>query len=327
METALFTRSDIDDIADLVVIIDAVRDAFAAYDAGHARMPPKSYIDLPQYNGDFRSMPAYVDAAGWDASGVKWVNAHPDNPRQFGLPAVMGVMVYSDPETARPLAILDGTELTRQRTAAAAAVATDALAPEDASTLGIVGAGAQSYTQVEAIATVRPIDTIVAHDVDQEAVERFIDRFGDRFTVSAGSIREAGHCDILTTATPVTEPIVGRADVASGTHVNAMGADAAGKQELDEDILFDATLVIDDWEQCTHSGEINVPWKAGRLQEEDVHATMGAIVRGEALTRTTDDELTVFDSTGLAIQDVAAAHVIYEAGVDDVQTIDLLELD
>jgi len=312
METLLLDTDDVDANATMAELVPAVREAFAAYERGDAQMPAKSYIDLPQYNGDFRSMPAYLDAGEWDAAGIKWVNAHPDNPDSFDLPTVMGTMIYSDPENAYPLAIMDGTVLTMKRTGAAAAVATDALAVPDATSLGIVGAGVQSYTQLEAISQVRDITEVVVSDLREERIERFIARFGDEFDVRAGSISEAGHCDVLSTVTPVSEPIVDADDLGEHTHVNAMGADAAGKHELADEILLAATLVIDDYAQTTHSGEINVPWSAGVLDDDDLYAELGEIVVGAKAGRTDVDGVTVFDSTGLAIQDVAAAHVVYE---------------
>ncbi|WP_336345148.1 ornithine cyclodeaminase family protein [Halalkalicoccus ordinarius] len=311
MKTLLLNGDDVAENAPLAELVPAIEEAFAAYERGDAQMPPKSYIDLPQYNGDFRSMPAYMDAGDWDAAGIKWVNVHPDNPTDHDLPTVLGTMVYSDPETAVPLAILDGTELTMQRTGAAAAVATDHLARQDAKSLGIVGAGAQAYTQLEAIAEVRPIERVVISDLDEERVERFVSRFEDRFDVSGGSIEEAASCDVLSTVTPVEDPIVPREAIGEHTHVNAMGADAEGKHELADDILLDAKLVIDDHAQTTHSGEINVPYAEGTLIDDDIHAAIGEIVVGDRPGRTSEDGLTVFDSTGLAIQDVAAAHVVY----------------
>jgi alanine dehydrogenase len=275
-------------------------------------MPAKSYIELPRYNGDFRSMPAYLDAGDWDAAGVKWVNVHPDNPAEHDLPTVMGTMVYTDPETAFPLAILDGTALTGLRTGAAAGVATKHLAVEDARSLGLVGAGAQSYTQLEAIATVRDIERVVIADRNPERQQAFVDAFEGRFEVVAGSIEEAAACDVLSTVTPVREPIVPRDALGEHTHVNAIGADAEGKHELEDQVLLDARLVIDDYEQCTHSGEINVPYAAGVLTDDDIDAELGEIVEGNAPGRQPEDGLTVFDSTGLAIQDVAAAHTVYE---------------
>ena len=312
METLLLSDDDVDEYARMADVIGAVEDAFAAYERGDAQMPAKSYIELPQYNGDFRSMPSYLDADGWDAAGVKWVNVHPNNPEAYDLPTVMGTMIYSDPETAYPLAIMDGTELTMKRTGAAAAVATDHLAVEDATSLGIVGAGVQAYTQLEAISEVRPIEEVVVSDLDDDRVRRFVDAFADRFDVRGGSIAEAGHCDVLSTVTPVREPIVGIDDVGERTHVNAMGADAEGKQELADALLTAATIVIDDHKQCTHSGEINVPYTAGTLTDDDIDAELGEIVVGAREGRTADTDVTVFDSTGLAIQDVAAAHVVYE---------------
>ncbi|WP_433628622.1 ornithine cyclodeaminase family protein [Halomicrococcus sp. NG-SE-24] len=312
METLLLNQDDVDANTQMGEVIRAIEDAFAAYARGDAQMPAKSYIDLPQYNGDFRSMPAYLEAADWDAAGIKWVNVHPDNPDRFDLPTVMGTMVYSDPENAFPLAIMDGTELTMKRTGAAAAVATDHLAVEDATSMGIVGAGVQSYTQLEAISEIRPIEEVVVSDPDEEAIAEFVDYFGDEFDVRAGSIAEAAACDVLSTVTPVEDPIVTREDVGEHTHVNAMGADAEGKHELADELLLDAKIVIDDHAQTTHSGEINVPYHEGTLTDDDIHGEIGDIVVGDVEGRTDDDGVTVFDSTGLAIQDVAAAHVVYE---------------
>jgi alanine dehydrogenase len=312
MQTLLLDHEAVVENAQMPDVISAVSDAFVAYERGDAQMPAKSYIDLPKYNGDFRSMPAYLDAGEWDAAGIKWVNVHTDNVEQYDLPTVLGTMIYSDPRNAFPLAIMDGTSLTRLRTGAAAAVATDHLAVSDASSLGIVGAGVQSYTQLEAIAEVRPISEVVVSDLDDDRVQRFIDRFGDEFEVHPGSIADAAACDVLSTVTPVEEPIVEPEMVGEHTHINAMGADADGKHELADQILVDATLVIDDYAQTTHSGEINVPWNEGVLGDDDLHAAIGEIVVGKREGRTEDTGTTVFDSTGLAIQDVATAHVVYE---------------
>ncbi len=311
MQTLLLSGDDVAENAPMATLIPAIEDAFAAYEHDDAQMPPKSYIELPQYNGDFRSMPAYLEAGDWDAAGVKWVNVHPDNAER-DLPTVMGTMIYSDPETAFPLAIMDGTELTMQRTGAAAAVATDHLAVEGARSLGIVGAGVQAYTQLEAIAEIRPIEEVVVSDLDEARVEAFVSAFADEFEVRGGSIAEAAACDVLSTVTPVREPIVSLSDLGPHTHVNAMGADAAGKQELEAAVLREGMLVIDDYEQTTHSGEINVPWSAGEIDDSDIDAEIGQIVVGDREGRTEGEGISVFDSTGLAIQDVAAAHVVYE---------------
>jgi alanine dehydrogenase len=320
METTLILDSDdVTESTQITEVIDAVEGAFGAYARGDVQMPAKSYIDLPQYNGDFRSMPAHIDAEDWDASAVKWVNVHPDNPDAEGLPTVMGTIIYSDPETGFPLALLDGTDLTRLRTGAAAAVATRYLAREDATSLGLVGAGIQSHSQLEAIAQVRDIETVVLSDLDDDAIREFKELYGDEFDIEEGAPNEAASCDVVSTTTPVREPIV--SEVGEDTHVNAMGADAEGKHEIADEVLEDAKLVIDDYAQCTHSGEINVPWHDGVLDDDDLHGELGDIVTGKVDGRTDADGVTIFDSTGLAIQDVAAAHVVYEDAVaNDVGT-------
>jgi alanine dehydrogenase len=314
METVILDAEDVTQCTQIAEVIDAVEGAFGAYARGDTQMPAKSYIDLPQYNGDFRSMPAYIETDDWDAAAIKWVNVHPDNPDAEGLPTVMGTIIYSDPDTGFPLAVMDGTDLTRLRTGAAAAVATRYLSREDATSLGLVGAGVQSHSQLEAISRVRDIETVVISDLDDEARAAFIDKYGDEFDVQEGSVADAASCDVVSTTTPVRDPIVEEAG--ETTHINAMGADAEGKHEIADDILKEAKLVIDDYEQCTHSGEINVPWHDGVLSDEDIHGEIGDVVAGEIEGRTPEDDVTVFDSTGLAIQDVAAAHAVYEDAVD-----------
>lgn len=295
--------------AEMGDLIDSIEEAFVAYQNGDATMPPKSYIDLDEVNGDFRSMPAAVD----DSAGIKWVNVHPDNPKKYDLPTVMGVVIYSDPETAYPLAIMDGTVLTRLRTGAVAGVATRHLAPSDADTLGLLGAGQQAHTQLDAIANVVDLDKVVLTDLDDEAVKSFVQAERDRdIEVVGGTAEEVAGCDVISTTTPSRSPILKREWIQDGTHINAIGADAEGKQELESEILADANVVVDDWEQCSHSGEINTAVAEGVLDSDDVHADLSEVVTGVAES-SDDTDITVFDSTGLAIQDVATARVVYES--------------
>lgn len=325
METYLFGPDDVDETLELASVVESVEGAFEKYHSGDARMPPKSYIDLPQYNGDFRAMPSYVSGTeaedgeqkegSTDVSGVKWVNSHPDNPDRHGLPSVMGVMVYSDPETAFPLAVMDGTTLTKYRTGGAAGVGTRHLAREDASTFGIIGAGAQAYAQLDAMVHVRDIERVVVNDIDEDAVESFVDDHeGAPYEVVGGTTEQATRCDIVSTVTPSREPIVERGWVEDGTHINAMGADAEGKQELDPDILQEGSVIVDDWEQCSHSGEINKAVSSGNFGRDDVRAELGAVVSGGTAGRQREDDITVFDSTGLAIQDSVTARLVNERG-------------
>lgn len=307
--TIMIGANELSDCVHMASLIDAIEEAFVAYHKGDATMPPKTYVDIEEYNGDFRAMPAAVD----DSAGVKWVNVHPDNPEKFNLPTVMGVVIYSDPETAYPLAIMDGTKLTRYRTGAVAGVATRHLAPSNASSLGLLGAGQQAHTQLEAISKAVDLDQVVLSDLDDAAINGFIDAESDRpVDIVRGSPEEVAGCDVISTTTPSREPILKREWIQDGTHINAIGADAEGKQELDSKILADANVVVDDWEQCSHSGEINIPVAEGVLSRGDVHADLSSVVTGGA-PASGDEDITVFDSTGLAIQDIATAKLVYES--------------
>lgn len=291
--------------------IRAVDEAFRAYHRKEAVMPPKSYVDLPEHGGDVRSMPARVG----DAVSVKWVCSHPNNPQRHGLPTVIGTLILSDPATGFPLSVMDATVLTAFRTGAAAAVATRALARPDATSLGIVGCGTQAGYQIAAISHVRDLRTLLLSDARPAVAEALAERVravSPGLDVRVVSLAEASAADVVCTLTPVHEPIVKRDWVRNGAHVNALGADAAGKQELDPGILGDAVVVVDDWEQATHSGEVNVPLSTGMLRREHIRGTLGAVLEKAIPGRTSPSEITVFDSTGLAIQDAAVARVVHE---------------
>lgn len=303
-KTLVLTQADVRSLVDMAAAIPAIESAFAAHGRNETQMPVKVYLDLPQFDGDFRAMPAYYG----DSAGVKWVNAHPHNPERHGIPSVLGMYILSDPATALPLAVMDATLLTAIRTGAAAAVASKYLARPDAKTVGFVGSGVQARSLLAALRVVFDDLEVVASDVSADAAEAFAEESGGR----VGELAEAAGCDIVCTATPVRDPIVRREWIRPGTHINAMGADAHGKQELATQILLDAKVVIDDWDQACGSGEVNVPLETGALSRDRIHAALGEIVAGQQPGRESRDEITVFDSTGLAVQDVALARLVYE---------------
>lgn len=303
-KTLVLTQADVRSLVDMAAAIPAIESAFAAHGRNETQMPVKVYLDLPQFDGDFRAMPAYYG----DSAGVKWVNAHPHNPERHGIPSVLGMYILSDPATALPLAVMDATLLTAIRTGAAAAVASKYLARPDAKTVGFVGSGVQARSLLAALRVVFDDLEVVASDVSADAAEAFAEESGGR----VGELAEAAGCDIVCTATPVRDPIVRREWIRPGTHINAMGADAHGKQELATQILLDAKVVIDDWDQACGSGEVNVPLETGALSRDRIHAALGEIVAGLQPGRESRDEITVFDSTGLAVQDVALARLVYE---------------
>lgn len=305
-KTLFLTSKDIKKIIDMDMVIQAVENAFRQHGRGKTIMPPKIYLYLDKHKGDFRAMPAYVNKS----AGVKWVNVHPNNPTEKNLPTVMATIIYSDPDTGFPLAIMDGTVITNYRTGAAGAVASKYLARKDSKSLGLIGCGAQAQTQVEAISRIFALDEVCVYSKRESSVDKFINK-NSHYKARKASLKEAASCDIVCTTTPVRKPIVSRSLIKEGTHINAIGADAAGKEELDPLILKEAKVVVDDIHQAVHSGEINVPITKGLFKPEDVCATLGEVVVGLKKVRT-GNEITIFDSTGLAIQDVSTAKVIYE---------------
>ena len=306
MKTLILTSDDIRRIIDMDMVIEAVEEAFEEYGKGRTIMPAKIYLPLEQYQGDFRAMPAFVGGS----AGLKWVNVHPRNRIKTGLPTVMAVIIYSDPETGFPLAIMDGTIITNYRTGAAGAVASKYLARKESRSLGLVGCGAQAQTQLEAISKFFDLGIVRIFSPSQDCMNAFVAK-NKEFYPEKTSLEEAVNSDIVCTTTPVKNSIVNREWIKEGTHINAIGADAKGKEELDPAILLIAKVVVDDIAQASHSGEIHVPIAKGIYRKENVYAALGEIVAGTKPGRE-GDEITVFDSTGLAIQDVATAEVIVE---------------
>jgi alanine dehydrogenase len=303
VKTLVLGGKDLEKILSMELAIPAVERAFAAHGRGEAIMPPKLYLPLEKYSGDFRAMPSCLG----DAAGVKWVNMHPENPKRFNLPAVMGVFILSDPETAFPLAVMDATRLTAYRTGAAAAVASKHLAVPNPTTIGFIGCGTQARAILKAHRAIYGGLRAVMADVDPAAAERFAQEVGG----FSASMDQAGNCDIICTTTPSRAPVLFRSYVGISTHINAMGADAPGKQELDPRLLQEATVVLDDMAQATESGEVNVPLHAGTYKREQIYGTLGEIVAGKKAGRI-GTEITIFDSTGLAIQDLALARVLFD---------------
>ena len=309
----VLTGSQVMQVLDMDLALAAVEEAFRAYGEGRVNMPPKAYLTLAQ--GDFRAMYGEIFLARDHICGLKWVNVHPGNPAQ-GLLTVMAKILLNDPDTGLEFADLDGTHITDYRTGAAGGVATRYLARSDATRLGLIGAGAQARTQVAAIVKVRSIREIVVFDRHREHSEAFAAEVATAYGVKARAATEAAEAvtgqDIVVTTTPSRTPVVAREWVSPGTHINAIGADAVGKQELAPAILTAAKVVVDDWAQASHSGEINVALARNELTPEQIYGPLGEIVAGKKPGRVNPEEITVFDSTGLIIQDLALGQAVYQ---------------
>ncbi len=314
MKTLLLTNKDIKKFLTPKIAIKAVQKAFRAHGLNQMEMPAKSYLNFTK--GDLRTMPAFLHGQGFKMAGTKMVNVHPQNPRQ-GLPTVMAVMTLTDPENGFPLAVMDGTHITNMRTGAAGALAARLLSKKQSKIAGFVGCGVQAHTQLACLMEVRKIKHIKVwqYPADDDMPFQFCRWAEKTFHVEAAASPDINDIttgvDILITTTASRAPLVYK--VSSGTHINAIGADAQGKQEIHPAILKKALVVIDDWSQAPHSGEINVPLNKRQITRKQIHGTLGEIATGKIQGRTSDTQITLFDSTGLAIQDVACAATVYQA--------------
>ena len=317
MKVLLLSRQEVEKLASMREVIEAVESAFKAKGEGKVQMPPKLYVPFRKYDGDFRTMPAYLEDL--DAAGVKVVNVHPRNPEQKGLPSIMATILLLDPATGTPIAIMDGTWITNMRTGASSGIATKYLARKNSKFVALVGAGTQARTQLLALKEVLNIEEVRICNRKIEIARKLEEEVEKSFGLKAVSVKTVEEAisgvDVISTTTPARQPLIMDEWVSPGIHINAIGADAPGKQELDPKILKRAKIVVDDREQALYSGEVNVPFSRGIIKESDIYADIGEIVTGKKKGRASDEEITIFDSTGLAIQDIATAWMIYQKAI------------
>jgi len=281
--------------------LDAVRDAFVAYARGEWTMPPKVYV--PAYpEGDFRAMPAL----GAGHALLKWVTSFPGNPAQ-GLPTVTGLVLLSDASNGMLKAVLDAGAVTSLRTGAAAVLAAETLGRPDAETAAVIGAGVNGEAAARTfIARGRRVEL---WDIDRTRAEEVAERVGAE--VAAGR-EEALAADLLVTVTPGRQVVLEEGSLLRGQHASLMGADGPGKAEIAVAELERVRVFCDDWEQASHNGDLVHAVEAGGLARDDV-SQLGDVLIGTAEGRKSDDDITVFDSTGLAIQDLAIALAALES--------------
>lgn len=313
MNVPVFTGRHVEQAVSPDRAVEAVREAFIAHARGEWTMPAKVYVtNYPA--GDFRAMPAL----GAGHALLKWVTSFPGNPLQ-GLPTVSGVVLVSDAENGQLRAVLDAASVTALRTGAAAVLAAEMLGRSDAVTATVIGAGVNGRAAARTfLARGRPVSV---WDVNEGRAKHVAQELGAKL---APSLEEALGADLLVTVTPGHEVLIAEGSLRAGQHVSLMGADGPGKAEIAAAELRRATLYCDDWEQASHGGELAHAVEAGLVAEQDV-TSLGAVLTGAAQGRSDDAEITVFDSTGLAIQDLAIALAALEQ-IDDLPGLHTLEL-
>ena len=307
-------QEDVHSLLTMPAAIEAVEEAFRQFAAGDAMLPQRVGVGVAKHGGGGAAMPAYV-GGDVDGLGVKVVTLFVNNAK-VGLPVVNATLLLLDPATGQLRAVMDAGYLTAVRTGAVSGVATRYLARPDASVVTIFGAGVQARKQLEAICAVRPITQALVVDVQPEAANRFIEEMAAMLgiTIEATTdVRDAVQAaDIIVTATSAHEPIFDGNWVQPGTHINAIGSHAPTMRELDTVIIQRAKVIADQSVAClAEAGDLIIPIQEGTITDDHIYADLGEIVAGDKPGRTSDDEITLFKSVGLAIQDVAAASLVY----------------
>lgn len=308
----VLTRSQVRELVSMADAIELMKTAFSELSAGRTVSPLRTVIPLPDREGDALFMPAYVPAM--DALGLKSVNVFRRNPER-GLPVIHAIVSLVDPETGQPLALMDGTYLTALRTGAVSGAAADLLARAESRVLAAIGAGAQGITQIAAVCAVRPIERVIAVDVNAPALERLRQQLRNDWpeiesrletTTDAGAaVREA---DVICTATTSRTPVFRDEDVRPGTHISAVGAYTPEMQELPAETVARATVVVDAVDAAlAEAGDLIIPLNDGLVTREHFARELGMVASGTAPGRTSDDEVTLFKSVGNAVQDVVVA--------------------
>ncbi len=323
--TLILTRSDVQDLLDYDTCIAAVEDAFRAQADG--RTLSSGVLGTHVENGGF-----HVKTAGLLREKLYYaakINANfPANPAQHGLPTIQGVVGLFDAANGRLLALMDSIEITSIRTAAATAVAAKFLARRDSRSVMIIGCGNQGRSHLRALSRVLSIATVAAYDLDRELTHRYAEEMstelGVRIDVPASYRDELKSSDIIVTSTPSREPLIFADDISPGTFIAAVGTDAEHKQEIATDLLASSIVVADVLDQCVSIGDLHHAIADGSMRREDVHAELADIVSGRRPGRSSDEEIIVFDSTGTALEDVAAAAIVYERALSGNRGVEII---
>jgi ornithine cyclodeaminase/alanine dehydrogenase-like protein (mu-crystallin family) len=311
----VLSREEVRQALPMVHAITVMKSAFAQLSSGQADAPLRLSVHIPPHNGIAFFMPAYL--SGDDRLAVKIVSVFNDNPAR-GLPLIHALVVVLDATTGEPAAVMDGTYLTALRTGAASGAATDLLARPDAEIAAIFGAGVQGRTQLEAVCTVRPIRQAWVYDPQRERAEEFAVEMSARLMLPvwvADSPEQATRpAHIICTATTSSTPVFADADVRPGTHINAIGAYTPQMQEVPAETVARARVVIDHHQaSLAEAGDLLIPLRQGLITEAHIHAELGEIVDGTRPGRASPEEITLFKSVGVAVQDAAAAGAVLEA--------------
>ena len=313
MKTMIINGKEVMEVMDMKDVIDAVRSAYISFSRGNVFLPPIVSLDIEEHHGEMDFKTGY--SKGDEIIGIKMAAGYYNNPQKYGLPSGIATICLIDAKNAVPLCILDGTEITTYRTAAAGALAASVLARKDSKHVGVIGTGSQAKMQVVALKYMFNIESVNVWGI--EGLDEYVQQMRKilpevEFQACPDSHSAVKDSDIIITATASHSALVEKRSIKPGTHINAIGCDMDGKQELDPEIFRMAKIVNDNIKECVKRGDTQHPIKAGIITAEDIHAEIGQILLGEKAGRTCEEEITIFDTTGMSIQDIATSLMVYK---------------
>jgi len=321
METLLLKKSDVESLLTMKDAMESVRKSYMAYSQNKVTQPPIMSIDVPDHNGeiDIKASYSYKD----EVICLKTAMGFWDNPKRYQLPTGLAFITLYDARNGFPLCMMDGTDITKYRTGAAGGISAQVLAKPDSRIVGVIGTGEQARMQMMALKEVLPIELVKVWSRSEEQrgyYRKEMEQLLEIPVLSCDMPEEAvNDADVVVTATPSKEPIVKDEWIQPGTHIVAIGADMEGKQEIEARIFTRAKIVVDHLTECMKRGETQHPMRSNLIQKSDIYAELGEVLLGRKAGRAHHDEITLFDSTGMSIQDNTLACMIYkkatEAGI------------
>jgi len=324
--TKLLSKNDVMKVLTMQDTIEILEKAFADFASGNANMPQRTPITLPENNGLALFMPAYLKGMG--ALGAKIVTVYKDNPAKFNLPNVMGTILLLDEKTGAPISIMDGGFLTAMRTGGAAGLATKLLARKDSKVHVLFGTGGMAKTHAWAVDCVSQIEKLILVSIDSQEKKEAFKKSLQGIVKSEIEIAErpedaVKQADIVTLITSAKEPIINSNWILPGTHINGVGSHAPAMREIDTDTIVKSKVVCDFVDACkSEAGDFMIPVNEGKWSWDRVHANLGDIILKKVVGRETDDEITLFKSVGLAIQDISTALNVYNKAIEQNVGVD-----
>jgi alanine dehydrogenase len=311
MEVRILNTEEVRQALPMSIAVEAMKEAYAQLSRGQVSMPLRSRVDVTQHNGVTLFMPAMLHDT--QDMAIKIVSVFPDNIKN-NIATINAIVVVLDAKTGIPMAIMEGASLTAIRTGAASGAATDLLARRDSKTLAIFGSGVQARTQLEAVCTVRSIEQVWVFSLDKPGAREFVDEMAGRspipnlITIVESPTAAIAEADVICTATTSSTPVFDGKELKSGTHINAVGSFTPEMQELDAETIKKSRVVVDAIEAALdEAGDLIIPINQGLITPDWIHAELGDIVTGEKPGRTSSDQITLFKSVGLAVQDAISA--------------------